>query len=38
MAWRPMNTLRQPRTKARYLARECTAVYEVSRGLHREAS
>jgi len=34
----PLNTLLQPRTTARNLVRECVVVYELSRGLHREAS
>jgi len=32
------STLPQPRTKARCLAGECAVIYELSRGLHREAS
>jgi hypothetical protein len=34
----PLNTLPQPRTTARNLVSECVVVYELSRGLHREAS
>jgi hypothetical protein len=34
----PLNTLAQPRATARKLASECVADYELSRGLHREAS
>jgi hypothetical protein len=34
----PLNTLPQPRTTARSLVSECVFVYELSRGLHREAS
>ena len=32
------NTLPRPRRMARNLVSECVVVYEVSRGLHREAS
>ena len=33
-----LNTLPQPRTTARNLVIECVVVYELSSGLHREAS